>query len=149
MHYMPRSMLDDILYDICTEMFNKAILFRGLEEPFLRAVARVVEVVLYNPDMIICRQGDYAMTMYYIIQGECLVKARHNSNVTTAILRAGTIFGESSLFFSFPYASNVETRTCCQLLRVNKERLMDAFNEYVHVLNFMRARIQVSFLVNN
>ncbi|CAG7786966.1 unnamed protein product [Allacma fusca] len=141
-NYLPPSMHEDILFDICTEMFDKAILFRGLEEPFLRAVSRVVEVVLYNPDMIICQQGDYAMTMYYIIQGECLVKSKHSNNVTTAILRAGCIFGESSLFFSFPYAVNVETSTCCQLLKLSKENLMDVFNEHIYILNFMRARIQ-------
>ncbi|CAG7728315.1 unnamed protein product, partial [Allacma fusca] len=141
-NYIPQSLHRDIVYDICTEMFDKAILFRGLEEPFLRAVSRAVELVLYNPDMIICQQGDYAMTMYYIIQGECLVKSKHNSNITTAILRAGCIFGESDLFLSYPHASNVETLTTCQLLRLSKEHLMDVFNDHIYILGFMRSRVQ-------
>lgn len=50
--------------------------------------------------------------MYYILQGECQAMSKHDSSRRAAILRAGTIIGETNLFFSCPYTIAVETNTC-------------------------------------
>lgn len=62
------------MYDICQEMFDKSFLFNGMDEALLRAIAKIVKVALYNPEMILCRKGDYANKMYYILQGEYMHK---------------------------------------------------------------------------
>ena len=138
---LPGAMYEDILYDICSEMFNKSLLFRDLEEPFLRAVSKTVEILIYNPDMIVCSQGQPASAMYFIIQGEIVVKHPTTARVANAILRPGCIFGETRLFFSMNNPANIETRTCCQLLVIRKDRLLNIGLKNQICLTVMRARM--------
>jgi len=145
MEELPKSMIEDMFYDICQEMFHKAPLFQGLDETFLRAVSGIVQVVLYNPDMILCAAGNYAMNMYFILQGEVRVKSKFDAEKTAAIMRAGCIIGEINLFFSYPYTTTMETRTCCQLLMIRKFELFDLFQSYTDVLEVLRDRVAVSF----
>lgn len=133
----------EIRFDMCEEMFHKSALFRDLEESFLRALSCIVQPVLYNPNMILCTKGKYAMQMIYIIQGEVLVRSKYQSNKPAAILRSGCIFGEINLFFSYPYTTNVETRTCCQLLIFEKETLFELLSLYPETLQILRGRVQV------
>lgn len=137
------SVIEDMYYDICQEMFYKAPLFRGLDETFLRAVSGIVQVVLYNPDMILCSQGTYAMSMFYLLQGEVRVKSKFNPDLTGGILRAGCIIGEVNLFFSYPYTTTMETRTCCQLLMLRKFELFKLFENNTETLEILRGRVAV------
>jgi CRP-like cAMP-binding protein len=107
-----------------------------------------VKPVLYNPNMILCIKGKYAMQMAYIIQGEVLVRSKYKSDKPAAILRPGCIFGEMNLFFSYPYTTNVETRTSCQLLLIEKEALFELLSLYPSTLKILRGRVQVRFLRN-
>ena len=140
---LPPSMYEDVLFDICTEFFHKSFLFRDLEEAFRRAVSQIVEVAIYNPDMIICRQGDTPSAMYYIIQGECMVKSKFSANIITAILRPGCIFGESNLFFPHPHDVSIETRTCCQFLIIKRNKLLDVLADFKPTWSIMRGRLHV------
>jgi CRP-like cAMP-binding protein len=135
MQRLPPTFQEDLLFDICQEMFHKSFLFHGMDEALLR---KIVNVALYNPEMILCRKGGYANKMYYILQGECRIMSKFAPK-TSAIIRAGSIIGESNLFFSFPYTSTVETRTCCQFLILEKESLimaMDDFRDQLCVLRY-------------
>lgn len=137
-------MYEDILFDICYEMLQKSYLFRNLDEPFLRDLSKTVQVYLYNPEMIICEQGEPSSALYFIIQGECLVKSPSSINTVSAILRPGCIFGESNLLFSTPHTANIETRTCSQFLVIHKDALLNVCHEHPHSLGVMRARLQVT-----
>ncbi|CAL8137954.1 unnamed protein product [Orchesella dallaii] len=142
MHLLPHSFQEDVLYDICLEMFHKSHLFRGLDEAFLRSVSKIVTIALYSPGMIVCRYGAYANKMYYIIQGECQAMSKHDTAKRAAILRAGSIIGETNLFFSSPYTISVETRSCCQLMCLDKEELMLLFTKFQNELSILRSRCQ-------
>jgi len=143
MDQLPLSFQEDMYFDICREMFHKSFLFHDLDEACLRAVSKIVSVALYNPDMILCRYGGYANQMYYILQGECRAMSKFESSKTAAILRAGSIIGETNLFFSSPYTISVETRTCCQFIILQKEDLMMVLNKFPNELNVLRSRSQV------
>ncbi|XP_035707310.1 potassium channel KAT3-like [Folsomia candida] len=140
--HIPKAVQDDMYYDICLEMFHKSYLFRDLDEAFLRAVSKIVKISMYNPDMILCRYGGYANQMYYILQGECQAMSKHDSSRRAAILRAGTIIGETNLFFSCPYTIAVETNTCCQFISIEKEELMACLNNFPSELSILRSRTQ-------
>jgi len=87
------------------------------------------------------------MKMYYIIQGEVLAKSKFRTdkgrNTGGAVIRAGGIIGEINLFFSYPYSTEVWTRTCCQLLKIEKEELLSMLEEYPTILESFRDRVQV------
>lgn len=140
MQQLPHSFEEDILYDVCLEMFSKSYLFQGMEEAFLRAVSRIIIIALYNPGMIVCRSGGYANKMYYIIQGECQAMSKHDTAKKAAILRAGSIIGETNLFFSSPYTVSVETRTCCQIMCLDKEELTKILKNFKPELEILRSR---------
>lgn len=142
LHLLPISFQEDVRYDICLEMFSKSYLFQGLDEAFLRSVSKIISIELYSPGMIVCRQGGYANKMFYIIQGECQAMSKHDTSKRAAILRAGSIIGETNLFFSSPYAVGVETRTCCQLMNIDKETLMGLLSKYKVELETLRTRCQ-------
>lgn len=124
-------------------MFHKSFLFRGLEESFLRAVAQKTDVVLYNPGMIVCSTGTFAMKMYFVIQGEIIAQSKHQIPSSDCIMRSGCIIGEMNLFFSYPYSTNLYTRTCCQMIKLEKEDLYAMFEHYPLILDTFRNRVQV------
>lgn len=101
--------------------------------------------VIFLPYQIPSRYGGYANQMFYILQGECQAMSKHDSSKTAAILRAGTIIGETNLFFSCPYTIAVETKTCCQFISVEKEQLMLCFNSFPSELAILRSRTQVTY----
>jgi CRP-like cAMP-binding protein len=143
---LPRSLQEDVYYDVCSEMFHKSILFRKLDEAFLRAVSKIVKIALYNPNMVLCRCGGYANQMYYILQGECQAMSKHDASKMACVLRAGSLIGEINLLFSSPYSSPVETITACQFISIDKEELMMVFNKFPAELVTLRARAQVYLL---
>jgi len=53
-------MLNSVLF---LRMFHKSPIFRGLDEAFCRAVASRVQVILYNPGMILCNSGQFGVVM--------------------------------------------------------------------------------------
>ena len=145
---LPPCMKQDVLFDICSEMFGKSQLLRGLEKPFLRALSKMVDVILYNPDMIVCQRGVSTRAMYYIIHGECRVgsvESDKDKDLST-VLRAGCIFGESSLLLPVPYMVNVNTKTCCQLLVIKREKFLSVCLEFPHSLFVMRLRLKVTLV---
>jgi CRP/FNR family cyclic AMP-dependent transcriptional regulator len=143
MKSVPLSFHEDLLFDISQELFDKSFLFNGTEEALLRAVSKIVQVALYNPQMIICRKGGYANKLYYILQGECRVMSKYRSGKPAAILRAGSIIGETNLFFSYPYTATIETRTCCQFLTLEKEEFIKILTDFRDQLLLLRAKSQV------
>jgi CRP-like cAMP-binding protein len=64
--------------------------------------------------MLLFAQGEYAMKMYYIIQGEVRAKAKFGNDkaggMGGAIIRSGCIIGENNLLFSYPYSTAVVSR---------------------------------------
>jgi len=124
-------------------MFEKSYIFRELDEAFLRTVSKVVEVALYNPNMILALQGDHAGRMFFLLQGECRAMSKYNVGKVSIVIRAGSIIGESNLFFSFPSDCQVETRTCCQLLIIDKRALISTTEKFKPELAILRARTLV------
>lgn len=140
MRKFPQTFHEELLLDICLEMFDKSHLFHNLDPAFLRAIAKTATVALYNSNMVLCRTGRYSGRMYYILQGECQVMSKLNPANASAIIRAGSIIGEANLYFSFPYTTTVETRTCCQFIMLTKRNLIDVLNQFPAEMEILRSR---------
>ncbi|CAL8148468.1 unnamed protein product [Orchesella dallaii] len=140
MQQFTKTFHEELLFNTCKEMFDKSQLFYKMDATFLRSISKVVEVALYNPNMILCRKGNYANKMYYILQGECQAMSKLNRANASAVIRAGSIVGEANLFFSFPYTTTVETRTCCQFIILHKKHLLPLLDQYKTELETLRSR---------
>jgi hypothetical protein len=46
---MPVSLQEEIMFDICQEMFTKSELFSELETGFLNILAQKIKIKMYNP----------------------------------------------------------------------------------------------------
>jgi len=60
MQQFTQTFHEELLFNTCKEMFDKSQLFYKLDATFLRAISKIVEVALYNPEMLLCRKGNCA-----------------------------------------------------------------------------------------
>lgn len=124
-------------------MFHKSILFCEVNTHVLASLARRVRIQLYNPGMILCTDGERCENMYYLIGGEVNVRSKTNIQHVAAVLRAGTIIGEFNMLFTIPYEMQIETKTVCQMLVLERDVLYDFLNVFPQLRNELKLKFDV------
>jgi CRP-like cAMP-binding protein len=102
-----------------TEVFKSVPLFRGLEDPELKAIMNLSKEMSFRTGDTIVKEGDAGLGFYVIVDGQAEV--RHKGR-KVADLRRGSFFGEMSLFDDQPRSADViavEPTRCQVLLRWN------------------------------
>ena len=61
----------------------------------------------------------------------------------SAILRPGVVIGETNLIFAYPNMLQIETRTICQMLVLEREDILDLLEQHPYSYYQIRERIQV------
>lgn len=120
--------LDQSLID---SLFRELYLFNSLDDYQLAMVARKFEPVLYEPDTVICAEGDPGDFFYIIAKGQVAVSLKvGNIESPLDVLIEGDFFGEESLLYNQPRAATVRAITPSLLLRIGKgefDVLLDDF----------------------
>jgi CRP/FNR family cyclic AMP-dependent transcriptional regulator len=106
---------------------RKVELFANLVPSHLNLLKTVVEEVHLSPSDVICKEGDPADCLYFVIKG----KVRISKNVpgmgeeALAILEPGDYFGEMALIDDAPRSADVIANTTVVLGRVDKQKFED------------------------
>lgn len=98
---------------ILLEMLKTVSIFSGLNDADLHLVQEKIQTATFAPEDVLCREGDAGDRMFIIQSGTVAVLKRgaDNQPVEIAILQAGEIAGELSLFGRTTRSATLQART--------------------------------------
>ncbi|MBT8338853.1 MAG: cyclic nucleotide-binding domain-containing protein, partial [Desulfatitalea sp.] len=114
----------------------KAIdIFEHLSVEALAAVASETEMVYFEPDTIVIREGDPGETLYLIVDGEVAVIKTHAPDQVIELDRigAGDYFGEMALFEDIPRTATIKTLEASRMLVLHKHEFKEMVREYPQI----------------
>eukprot|EP00993_Chasmostoma_nieuportense_P002179 NODE_299_length_2468_cov_24.930799_g277_i0.p1 GENE.NODE_299_length_2468_cov_24.930799_g277_i0~~NODE_299_length_2468_cov_24.930799_g277_i0.p1 ORF type:complete len:803 (+),score=225.08 NODE_299_length_2468_cov_24.930799_g277_i0:67-2409(+) len=123
---LPVELKSRIDFEIGANIMQKVPLFRQLAQDndlFVPAMISKLRLATYVPGYAVSRAGRPATEMYFVTQGELLVKDAMGRE--TDVLGSGAFFGELALVHSLPHQETVETKTYCNLLRLAATDFID------------------------
>src|SRR3546814_18079945 len=121
------------------ELLRNIPLFAKIEPSKLKLLAFTSERLTYQPEQVLCRQGDTGDAAYIIIEGQAAVQiATPTGNIEVARLGRGDVVGEIAILCDVP-----RTATGTQTERLTTLRITpDHFFRLLNVLPPMPHDIQ-------
>jgi CRP-like cAMP-binding protein len=103
-------------------------LFKGAALGFVHSLAVDVKVSRYNPGAVICKEGELAESMYFIVDG--IVQIVGKGGEVFAESGTNTYFGEVSLLYDITRTATVKSKTETTILELGKKALESALVAY-------------------
>nr|XP_054756976.1 uncharacterized protein LOC129263078 [Lytechinus pictus] len=114
-------------------ILDKAPMFQGLNDGFLRMLSLEIKPSLYLPRQKIAGRNEICHDMYFIQRGEIEVLSADDDDTPIARLNHGKLFGEVSLIFSMPRTNTIRAAAHCDLLVLDKGDLQNVLLHYPEV----------------
>ena len=117
------------MMQVCGGMLSNVPLFSGVPVELLGKLERYLELVTYDRDDVVFREGDPGDALYIVQSGEVavLLVSSDGRELELAKLSGGNVFGELALLDGAPRSAEVRstTRTCLlRLLRMDFKRAL-------------------------
>src|SRR3546814_15806615 len=104
------------------ELLRNIPLFAKIEPSKLKLLAFTSERLTYQPEQVLCRQGDTGDAAYIIIEGQAAVQiATPTGNIEVARLGRGDVVGEIAILCDVPRTATVTATERLTTLRITKE----------------------------
>ena len=116
-------------------VLKKSPLFVQVSTSELRAVAAVVEEMVFQEGDEIVREGDIGDSLYLIKKGKVSIQKKigNSSSTVLAELGVGDCFGEMAAIDEEVRSASVIAGESCTLMRISKEDLMEVIIECPHI----------------
>jgi hypothetical protein len=124
-----RVLYEDVVLTTLRHFAAQVKAFRGLEEPFLRALLPTLQYVVCDMGEEVVMKGDVDRSMYFIAQGIILVKL----DACEVVRERGESFGELTLLYGISRLETCVALSVAELYRLDHEpyeRLLLEFPEY-------------------
>ncbi|OWZ18525.1 Voltage-gated Ion Channel [Phytophthora megakarya] len=134
-----RRLCPSISVDIQVELLEGTValvpVFAGCDTLFIRAVARLLELIALPARVTLFRAGDHGDAMYIIHTG---VLHTVVGGVKVRELRKGNFVGEVAVFGRQPRTATVITATYCTLYRLSRtyaDKLLEGYPQCAQLIN--------------
>lgn len=109
------------------ELLARINLFANLPPVYLRRIAALGQVEVYEGGSLIFSEGAPGDKVYLIIDGSVRISRQVPGigEEALAVLKAGDYFGEMALIDDFPRSADARTHESCRLFVITKEHLAD------------------------
>ena len=129
------------------ELLRNIPLFAKIEPSKLKLLAFTSERLTYQPDQVLCRQGDMGDAAYIIIEGEAAVRiAAASGDIEVARLGAGDVVGEIAILCDVPRTATVSAVDLVTTLKITKELFFRLINEFpqiaIEIMRELAARLE-------
>lgn len=115
---------DGISARVEAERLRTIPIFATLDDDGLAAVADRFITEWFEPDQVICREGEIGRRFYLLVRGsvDVLKEVGAGSPRRIAVLEDGEYFGEIALLDAVPRTATVRARTRCQVLTLDQQQ---------------------------
>ncbi len=101
-------------------------LFNSLPDASLSELVDVGQLLSFDANQVICKEGELGDTMYVLLDGQIRVFMRGEkaTEIDIAFLGPGDYFGEMALLDRGPRSASVSCITTCQLFVLDRSTIM-------------------------
>lgn len=136
------SIIDQILF------LQNVSIFKDLTVEELGKIASISNILEYDENEYLFKEGDYGYNAYIVISGsvEIYRVLKNKEKSIISIMRKGNYFGEMSLFDGFPRSASARTLETSIIMSYKKEDMDKVIGEYpsiaMRIIKVMSRRIR-------
>ena len=128
------------------ELLRQIPMFQKVEQSKLKLLAFTSERLVFQPEQVICEQGEPGDSMYVIVDGEAdVIVNLPNGPLTVATLKKNSFFGEIAILCDVPRTATVKATSTLTTLRITTDlfyRLVSEFPQMtIEIMREIAARL--------
>jgi CRP-like cAMP-binding protein len=126
---------------ITREDLKQIVMLGYLTDAMLDKLVPITDLLLFDENDIIFRQGDKSSRLYMVKQGKVLLEQRITDTITVSIsaIKPGFAFGWSAMLDEETYTSNAIAAERCELFSFREEKLKALFQKD-HSMGFIMSQ---------
>ena len=126
---------------ITTEDLKQIVMLGYLTDAMLEKLVPITDLLLFDENDIIFRQGEKSSRLYMVKQGKVLLEQKITDKITVSIsaIKPGFAFGWSAMLDEETYTSFAIAAERCELFSFREEKLKTLFQED-HSLGFIMSQ---------
>lgn len=126
---------------ITTEDLKQIVMLGYLTDAMLEKLVPITDLLLFDENDIIFRQGEKSSRLYMVKQGKVLLEQKITDKITVSIsaIKPGFAFGWSAMLDEETYTSYAIAAERCELFSFREEKLKTLFQED-HSLGFIMSQ---------
>lgn len=115
---------------ISKEDLKQIIMLGYLDDTMLEKIIPITDLLLFDKEEFIFRQGDKSNRLYMLKKGKALLELEVTDNITVSVssIKAGQTFGWSSMLDEATYTVNALCSEPCEVLSIREEKLKALLN---------------------
>lgn len=139
---MRRIDIKDLNHENVMKVMKKVKMFSYMEEDECQLLLDKSEILLFDENEYIIKEGEVQPCLYIILSGRVRVsKTRHEKEKLISYIRQGDVFGEAGIFINMKRTADVIADESVHVLRMDRQILFQFFKRHpdsgVKVLMFM------------
>lgn len=128
------------------DLLRQIPMFQKVEQSKLKLLAFTSERLVFQPDQVICEQGEPGDSMYVIVDGQAdVIVNLPNGPLTVATLKKNSFFGEIAILCDVPRTATVKATSTLTTLRITTDlfyRLVSEFPQMtIEIMREIAARL--------
>lgn len=128
------------------DLLRQIPMFQKVEQSKLKLLAFTSERLVFQPEQVICEQGEPGDSMYVIVDGEAdVIVNLPNGPLTVATLKKNSFFGEIAILCDVPRTATVKATSTLTTLRITTDlfyRLVSEFPQMtIEIMREIAARL--------
>jgi voltage-gated potassium channel len=129
---LPSSLKMEVMLHLRRDIIQKVPLFKDASEDFVREIVQQLIPVVYMPGDWVFKAGAAGKSMFFVSRGELEVIALDGVTILSH-LRDGDYFGEIALMLQQERTASVQTKTFCDLYRLDQEAFASVVKNHPEV----------------
>ncbi len=110
---------------VTKEELKKMLIMSHLKDEMLERLIAIIDVLTFNDQEIIFREGDIADRFYMVKMGKVLLEQKMADKISVSVgsVKVGSSFGWSTMIEEGRYTTNAVCAEPCQIFSMRGERL--------------------------
>lgn len=111
------------------EDLNQIVMLTYLSEPMRESLARIIDVLKYDKDEVVFREGEAADRFYMLRHGSILLEQRISENATACVgsIKPGYSFGWSAMVEDGLYTTDAVCVELSEVLSFRRDKICKLF----------------------
>ncbi len=130
---------------VTTEDLKKMVIMTHLKDDMLDRLIAITDVLTFNDQETIFRQGDIADRIYMVKRGKILLEQKMTDKITVSVgsVKPGFAFGWSTMIEEGYYTTNAVCAEPCEILSMRGDKIRTLCEEDPHMGFLLSRRLLV------
>jgi voltage-gated potassium channel len=138
---LPNNLQQEVALHLKRDIIDKVPLFKDANDTFKREIALMLKSVFITPNDYVCKAGEQAEAMYFVVKGELMTLSSDEKQELTQI-KTGDHFGEIALLKNRNRSATIKALSYCDLYALDKQSFDQVIIKYPHIEQLIRKIVE-------